>query len=118
VFCLAQLPETRQTDAAPDQGQQQQQLVRFRPYSPGVAPLRAGNEQDEAEARPSAEAIRAMQALEVLATNKHYTELRADVDQSVRMIRDSANSLHNALEICGALVAELYNQGFLHVLTE
>ncbi|XP_011503160.1 PREDICTED: ectopic P granules protein 5 homolog [Ceratosolen solmsi marchali] len=120
VFCLAQLPELRQADLTLDQEQQQQQqqIVRFRPHSPGVAPPRVGADPEEMEARPSVEAVRAMQALEVLAANKQYAELRTDVEQSVRMIRDSANSLHNALEICGSLVAELYSQGYLHVLTE
>lgn len=70
------------------------------------------------EIRPSAEAIKAMQSLEVLLMSKQYAELRGDVERAIRLIRDSANSLHNAVEIIGTFTAELYNQRYLHVLTE
>lgn len=64
------------------------------------------------------EAVKAMQSLEGLLINKQYAELRGDVERSIRLIRDSANSLHNAVEIVGVLTTELYNQRYLHVLTE
>jgi len=70
------------------------------------------------EIRPSAEAVKAMQSLEGLLTNKQYAELRGDVERAIKLIRDSANSLHNAVEIVGVLTTELYNQRYLHVLTE
>lgn len=70
------------------------------------------------EIRPSVEAVKAMQSLEGLLVNKQYTELRGDVERAIRLIRDSANSLHNAVEIIGVLTMELYNQRYLHVLTE
>lgn len=73
---------------------------------------------DAMEIRPSAEAVKAMQNLEGLLMNKQYAELRGDVERAIRFIRDSANSLHNAVEIIGALTTELYNQRYLHVLTE
>ncbi|KAL0115562.1 hypothetical protein PUN28_010822 [Cardiocondyla obscurior] len=107
VYCLAQLPESKSD----------QQLVRYTPHSPGVAPSRS-TDPDTMEIRPSAEAVKAMQNLEGLLMNKPYAELRGDVERAVRLIRDSANSLHNAVEIIGALTTELYNQRYLHVLTE
>ncbi|XP_016841839.1 ectopic P granules protein 5 homolog isoform X2 [Nasonia vitripennis] len=130
VYCLAQLPESK--PASSDQQQQtqtsQSQIVRFTPHSPGVAPPRATSEPGDGqsttlnngvmEVRPSAEAVRAMQSLEALLVNKQYAELRSDIEQSIRMIRDSANSLHNAVEVCGALVSEIYSQRYLHALTE
>ncbi|XP_071650229.1 ectopic P granules protein 5 homolog isoform X2 [Temnothorax longispinosus] len=107
VYCLAQLPESKSD----------QQLVRYTPHSPGVAPSRS-TDPDTMEIRPSAEAVKAMQNLEGLLMNKQYAELRGDVERAIRLIRDSANSLHNAVEIVGALTTELYNQRYLHVLTE
>ncbi|KAM0728306.1 Ectopic P granules protein 5-like protein [Formica fusca] len=107
VYCLAQLPESKSD----------QQLVRYTPHSPGVAPSRS-TDPDTMEIRPSAEAVKAMQNLEGLLMNKQYAELRGDVERAIRLIRDSANSLHNAVEIIGAFTAELYNQRYLHVLTE
>ncbi|KMQ96888.1 ectopic p granules protein 5-like protein, partial [Lasius niger] len=107
VYCLAQLPESKSD----------QQLVRYTPHSLGVAPSRS-TDLDTMEIRPSAEAVKAMQSLEGLLMNKQYAELRGDVEKAIRLIRDSANSLHNAVEIIGALTAELYNQRYLHVLTE
>lgn len=107
VYCLAQLPESKSD----------QQLVRYTPHSLGVAPTRS-TDPDAMEIRPSAEAVKAMQGLEGLLPNKQYTELRGDVERSIRLIRDSANSLHNAVEFIGALTTELYNQRYLHVLTE
>ncbi|XP_012225114.2 ectopic P granules protein 5 homolog isoform X2 [Linepithema humile] len=107
VYCLAQLPESRSD----------QQLVRYTPHSAGVAPSRS-TDPDTMEIRPSAEAVKAMQSLEGLLVNKQYAELRGDVEKTIRLIRDSANSLHNAVEVIGALTTELYNQRYLHVLTE
>ncbi|XP_066590073.1 ectopic P granules protein 5 homolog isoform X2 [Prorops nasuta] len=107
VYCLAQLPESKS----------EQQLVRFTPHSPGVAPVRT-SESDTMETRPSAEAIKAMQSLEGLLLNKQYAELKSDIERSIRLIRDSANSLHNAVCVVGTLTTELYNQRYLHVLTE
>ncbi|XP_011351380.2 ectopic P granules protein 5 homolog isoform X3 [Ooceraea biroi] len=107
VYCLAQLPESKSD----------QQLVRYTPHSPGVAPSRS-TDPEAVEVRPSAEAVKAMQSLEGLLVNKQYAELRGDVERAIRFIRDSANSLHNAVEIIGALTTELYNQRYLHVLTE
>lgn len=130
VYCLAQLPESKPASSDQQLSTQssQSQIVRFTPHSPGVAPPRATSESADGqssplnngvlEVRPSAEAVRAMQSLEALLVNKQYAELRSDIEQSVRMIRDSANSLHNAVEVCGALVAELYSQRYLHALTE
>lgn len=91
--------------------------MRFTPHSPGVAPSRSGD-SDLLDIRPSVEAIKAMQTLEALLVNKQYAELKGDVEQAIRLIRDSANSLHNAVSIVGALTAELYNRRYLHVLTE
>ncbi|XP_058795354.1 ectopic P granules protein 5 homolog isoform X2 [Phymastichus coffea] len=112
VYCLAQLPEPKRSsdDTA------QPQVVRFTPHAPGVAPPL--EQQQSAEIRPNAEAVRAMQTLEALLLNKQYAELKGDVELSIKMIRDSANSLHNALEVCGALVAEIYSQRYLHVIAE
>lgn len=107
VYCLAQLPESKSD----------QQVVRYTPHSPGVAPSRS-TDPDTMEIRPSAEAVKAMQNLEGLLMNKQYAELRGDVERAIRLIRDSANSLHNAVEVIGAFTAELYNQRYLHVLTE
>jgi len=107
VYCLAQLPESKSD----------QQLVRYTPHSPGVAPSRS-TDHEAIEIRPSMEAVKAMQTLEGLLVNKQYAELRGDVERAIRFIRDSANSLQNAVEIIGALTAELYNQRYLHVLTE
>ncbi|XP_012532933.1 ectopic P granules protein 5 homolog isoform X2 [Monomorium pharaonis] len=107
IYCLAQLPESKSD----------QQLVRYTPHSPGVGPSRS-TDPDAIEIRPSAEAVKAMQSLEGLLINKQYAELRSDVERTIRLIRDSANSLHNAVEIIGMLTTELYNQRYLHVLTE
>lgn len=107
VYCLAQLPESKSD----------QQLVRYTPHSPGVAPSRS-TDPDTMEIRPSIEAVKAMQSLEGLLANKQYAELRGDVEKTIRLIRDSANSLHNAVEVIGALTTELYNQRYLHVLIE
>lgn len=73
---------------------------------------------DAMEIRPSVEALKAMQGLEALLLNKQYTELRYDVERAIRLVKDSANSLHNAVEVVGALTTELYNQRYLHVLTQ
>ncbi|KAJ8667148.1 hypothetical protein QAD02_008810 [Eretmocerus hayati] len=124
VYCLAQLPESRmpsnseesqQNSASPQR--QQQQIVRFTAHAPGVAPCREGDGV-EAEVRPSSEAVKAMQSLESLLSNKQFAELRADIEQSVRIVRDSGNSLHNVRDVCAALVAELYTQRYLHCITE
>lgn len=108
---MAQLPESKADH----------QLVRFTPHAAGVAPTRANNEQhqpDSLEVRPSADAVKSMQTLESLLTNKQYAELRGDIEQAIRLIRDSANSLHNAVEVVGTLTAELYHQRYLHVLID
>lgn len=107
VYCLAQLPESKS----------EQQLVRFTPHSPGVAPLRT-TDSDTMEIRPSIEAVKAMQTLEGLLLNKQYVELKGDIERAIRLIRDSANSVHNAVTVIGILTMELYNQRYLHVLTE
>ncbi|XP_011143291.1 ectopic P granules protein 5 homolog isoform X2 [Harpegnathos saltator] len=107
VYCLAQLPESKSD----------QQLVRYTPHSPGVAPTRS-TDLDAMEIRPSVDAVKAMQGLEGLLLNKQYAELRGDVERAIRLVRDSANSLHNAVEVVGILTTELYNQRYLHVLTE
>ena len=107
VYCLAQLPESKS----------EQQIVRFTPHSPGVA-LSKTNEPDTMEIRPSAEAIKAMQALEGLLLNKQYATLKGDIERSIKLIRDPANSLHNATAILGVLTTELYNQRYLHVLID
>ncbi|KYM83710.1 hypothetical protein ALC53_05824, partial [Atta colombica] len=107
VYCLAQLPESKSD----------QQLVRYTSHSPGVAPSRL-TDPDMMEIRPSTEAVKAMQNLEGLLINKQYAELRGDVERAIRLIKDSANSLHNVVEIVGILTMELYNQRYLHVLTE
>lgn len=104
---MAQLPESKSD----------QQLVRYTPHSPGVAPSRS-SDPETVDVRPSAEAVKAMQSLEGLLVNKQYAELRGDIERAVRLVRDSANSLHNAVEIIGILTTELYNQRYLHVLTE
>ncbi|XP_076765337.1 ectopic P-granules autophagy protein 5 isoform X1 [Xylocopa sonorina] len=105
VYCLAQLPESKS----------EEQLVRFTPHSAGVASPRTG-ELDVMEIRPSAEAIKAMQTLEGLILNKQYMEFKGDIERSIKLIRDPANSLHNATIIIGVLTTELYNQRYLHVL--
>ncbi|CAB0036559.1 unnamed protein product [Trichogramma brassicae] len=115
VYCLAQLPESKPltNPTSLDQGQSTSstQLVRFTPHSPGVAPPRSDIEsQASAEVRPSPEAVKAMQSLESLLGSKQYTELKNEIEQAIRIIRDSANSLHNSNEVCGALTAELYSQ--------
>ncbi|XP_053972222.1 ectopic P granules protein 5 homolog [Hylaeus volcanicus] len=107
VYCLAQLPESKS----------EQQIVRFTPHSPGVAPLRT-DDDDSMEIRPSTEAIKAMQTLERLLISKQYTELKGDIERSIRLIRDSANSIHNAVAVIGVLATELYKQRYLHVLIE
>lgn len=107
VYCLAQLPESKSD----------QQVVRYTPHSAGVAPTRS-TDPDAIEIRPSVEAVKAMQNLEGLLMNKQYVELKGDVEKSIRLIKDSANSLHNAVEIVGVLTTELYNQRYLHVLTD
>ncbi|XP_024941283.1 ectopic P granules protein 5 homolog isoform X2 [Cephus cinctus] len=107
VYCLAQLPESKS----------EQQIVRYTSHSPGVAPTRS-TDNDAMEIRPSADAIKAMQSLEALLTNKQYAELKGDIEQAIKLIRDSANSLHNAVAVAGTLTAELYTQRYLHVLTE
>ncbi|KYQ47638.1 hypothetical protein ALC60_13394 [Trachymyrmex zeteki] len=107
VYCLAQLPESKSD----------QQLVRYTSHSPGVAPSRL-TDPDTMEIRPSTEAVKAMQNLEGLLVNKQYAELRGDVERAIRLIKDSANSLHNVVEIVGILAMELYNQRYLHVLTD
>lgn len=107
VYCFAQLPESKA----------EQQIVRFTPHSPGIAPGRS-NDVDSLDIRPSSEAIKGVQCLEALITNKQYSELKGDIEQSVKIIRDSANSLHNAVTITGLLTTELYNERYLHVLTD
>ncbi|XP_043252581.1 ectopic P granules protein 5 homolog isoform X1 [Colletes gigas] len=107
VYCLAQLPESKS----------EQQLVRFTPNSPGVAPLRT-TDQDSMEIRPSTEAIKAMQTLENLLLSKQYVELKGNIERSIRLIRDSENSLHNAVTVIGVLTTELYKQRYLHLLIE
>ncbi|XP_012284320.1 ectopic P granules protein 5 homolog isoform X2 [Orussus abietinus] len=107
VYCLAQLPESKS----------EHQIIRFTPHAPGIAPVRS-NDADSMEIRPSCEAIKAMQCLDALLVNKQYAELKGDVEQAIRMIRDSANSLHNAVNVVGSLVAELYTKRYLHVLTD
>ncbi|XP_031837862.1 ectopic P-granules autophagy protein 5 isoform X2 [Nomia melanderi] len=107
VYCLAQLPESKS----------EQQLVRYTPQSPGVAPVRS-TDPDSMDIRPSAEAIKAMQSLERLLLNKQYIELKGDIERSIRLIRDSGNSIHNAVTVIGVLTTELYNQRYLHVLIE
>lgn len=127
VYCLAQLPDSKPSssaDTGSSHSQVAHQFVRFTPHSPGVAPLRepqdlqSSPQTSSVEIRPSAEAVKAMLGLEALLTNKQYAELKGDIEQSIRMIRDSANSLHNAVEVCGALVVELYTQRYLHTVTE
>lgn len=95
----------------------EQQLVRFTPHSPGVAPLRS-NDSDGVEIRPSTDAIKGMQSLEALLVNKQYLELKGDVEQAIRLIKDSANSLHNAVAVAGTLTGEVYSERYLHVLTD
>ncbi|XP_076173051.1 ectopic P-granules autophagy protein 5 isoform X2 [Ptiloglossa arizonensis] len=107
VYCLAQLPESKS----------EQQLVRFTPHSPGVAPLRTAD-LDSMDIRPSTEAIKAMQTLERLLLSKQYVDLKGNIERSIRLIRDSANSLHNAVTVVGLLATELYKQRYLHVLTK
>ncbi|KOC63485.1 Ectopic P granules protein 5 like protein, partial [Habropoda laboriosa] len=107
VYCLAQLPESKS----------EQQLVRFTPHSPGVASSRTVD-PDVMEIRPSTEAIKAMQTLEGLVLNKQYAELKVYIERSIQLIRDPANSLHNAAMIVGKLTNELYNQRYLHVLID
>ncbi|XP_011312078.1 ectopic P granules protein 5 homolog isoform X2 [Fopius arisanus] len=107
VYCLAQLPDSKS----------EQQIVRFTPHSPGIAPLRS-NEVDTLEIRPNADAVKGIQCLEALICNKQYAELRGDVEAALRIIRDSANSLHNAVNITGTLTNELYNDRYLRVLTD
>lgn len=107
VYCLAQLPESKSDE----------QLIRFTPHSPGVAPTRS-NDSEIMDIRPSAEAIKAMQNLEALVNNKQYAEMKTDVEQAIKFIKDSANSLHNGITITGLLTSELYNQKYLHVLTD
>lgn len=70
------------------------------------------------EVRPSNDAVKAMQSLEALLLNKQYLELKGDIEQAIRLIRDSANSLHNAVAVVGTLTGEIYNQRYLHVLTD
>ncbi|XP_014203959.1 ectopic P granules protein 5 homolog isoform X2 [Copidosoma floridanum] len=122
VYCLAQLPDSHQS---PSEQTQSNQVVRYTEHSPGVATLRSpsldldsNQNSPSLDVRPSTEAIRAMQSLEALLTNKQYAELKHDIEQSIQIIRDSKNSMHNALDNCGVLVAELYSQRYLHVLTE
>lgn len=91
--------------------------MRYTPHSPGVAPTRS-TDPDTIEIRPSVEALKAMQGLEGLLLNKQYAELRYDVERAIRLVKDSANSLHNAVEVVGTLTTELYNQRYLHVLTQ
>lgn len=107
VYALAQLPESKS----------EQQLIRFTPHSPGVTPART-NDADVMEIRPSLEAIKGMQALESLVTNKQYAELKTDVEQAIRMIKDSGNSLHNAVAITGLIATELYTRRYLHLLVD
>nr|XP_033322179.1 ectopic P granules protein 5 homolog isoform X1 [Megalopta genalis] len=107
VYCLAQLPESKS----------EQQLVRYNPHSPGVAPVRTAD-PDSMDIRPSTEAIKAMQTLERLLLNKQYVELKGDIERSIRLIRDSGNSIHNAVTVIGVLTMELYNQRYLHVLID
>ncbi|XP_063978440.1 ectopic P granules protein 5 homolog isoform X2 [Diachasmimorpha longicaudata] len=107
VYCLAQLPDSKS----------EQQIVRFTPHSPGIAPLRS-NEVDTLEIRPNADAVKGIQCLEALVTNKQYGEVKGDIEGALRIIRDSANSLHNAVSITGTLTNELYSDRFLHVLTD
>lgn len=127
VYCLAQLPDSKPSlnqDPASPHSPAVRQIVRFTPHSPGVAPPRepqdpqSSPQSSSIEIRPSAEAVKAMQGLESLLSNKQYAELKGDIEQSIRMIRDSANSLHNAVEVCGALVGELYTQRYLQSITE
>ncbi|OAD55805.1 Ectopic P granules protein 5 like protein, partial [Eufriesea mexicana] len=107
VYCLAQLPESKSDE----------QLVRFTPDSPGVA-LSITTEPDVMEVRPSREAVEAMKTLEGLILNKQYVTLKGNIERSIKLIRDPANSLHNAVEIIGVLTTELYNQRYLHVLID
>ncbi|XP_043289159.1 ectopic P granules protein 5 homolog isoform X2 [Venturia canescens] len=107
VYALAQLPESKS----------EQQLIRFTPHSPGVAPART-NDSDVMEVRPSLEAIKGMQTLEALVNNKQYAELKTDVEQAIRTIKDSGNSLHNAIAITGLLATELYTRRYLHLLVD
>lgn len=107
VYCFAQLPESKS----------EQQIVRFTPHSPGIAPLRS-NDMDPLDIRPNADAIKGIQCLEGLIINKQYAELKGDIEQALKIIRDSANSLHNAVIITGLLTTGLYNQQYLHILSE
>ncbi|XP_026298515.1 ectopic P granules protein 5 homolog isoform X2 [Apis mellifera] len=107
VYCLAQLPESKS----------EHQMIRFTPHSPGVA-LSKISEPDIIEIRPNSEAIKGMQSLEGLVLNKQYVTLKGDIERSIKLIRDPANSLHNATIIIGILTTELYNQRYLHVLID
>lgn len=107
VYCLAQLPESKS----------EHQMIRFTPHSPGVA-LSKTSESDIIEIRPNSEAIKGMQSLEGLVLNKQYVTLKGDIERSIKLIRDPANSLHNATIIIGILTTELYNQRYLHVLID
>lgn len=91
--------------------------MRFTPHAPGVAPARS-IDLDTIDVRPSPDVLKGLQALENLLTNKQYGELKGDIEKAIKLIRDSANSLHNAVNIVGLLITELYHEKYLHVLTE
>lgn len=91
--------------------------MRFTPHAPGVAPARS-NDLDTIDVRPSPDALKGLQTLESLLANKQYGELKGDIEQAIKIIRDSANSLHNAVNIVGLITTELYNEKYLHVLME
>ncbi|XP_008546899.1 ectopic P granules protein 5 homolog [Microplitis demolitor] len=107
TYCFAQLPDSKS----------EQQVVRFTPHAPGVAPARS-NDLDTIDVRPSPDALKGLQTLESLLANKQYGELKGDIEQAIKIIRDSANSLHNAVNIVGLITTELYNEKYLHVLME
>ncbi|KAH0560783.1 ectopic P granules protein 5 homolog isoform X1 [Cotesia glomerata] len=107
TYCFAQLPDSKS----------EQQIVRFTPHAPGVAPARS-IDLDTIDVRPSPDVLKGLQALENILTNKQYGELKGDIEKAIKLIRDSANSLHNAVNIVGLLTTELYHDKYLHVLTE
>ncbi|CAD6215664.1 GSCOCG00000476001-RA-CDS [Cotesia congregata] len=107
TYCFAQLPDSKS----------EQQIVRFTPHAPGVAPARS-IDLDTIDVRPSPDVLKGLQALENLLTNKQYGELKGDIEKAIKLICDSANSLHNAVNIVGLLTTELYHEKYLHVLTE
>ncbi|KAF7993173.1 hypothetical protein HCN44_006233 [Aphidius gifuensis] len=108
VYCLMQLPESKS----------EQPIVRFTPHSPGTIMSSSMSPDLINEVQPNPDAVKGIQNLETMITNKQYGEFKDDIELAIKMIKDSENSLHNAVSITGKLTMQLYTKQYLHILID